>query len=59
MRFGSVWQVGVSSGLDDEDPPTVALKDVCEVQNLDYPEADVRDCTRTVRCYGILKQTAR
>jgi hypothetical protein len=27
-----------SSGLDDEDPPTVALKNVCEVQNLDYSE---------------------
>jgi hypothetical protein len=27
-----------SSDMDDEDPPTVALKGVCEVQNLDCPE---------------------
>jgi hypothetical protein len=32
-----------SSGLDDEDPPTVALKGVCEVQNLDYPEDGALD----------------
>ena len=32
-----------SSDLDDEDPPTVALKGVCEVQNIDYPEDGALD----------------
>jgi len=32
-----------SSDLDDADPPTVALKGVCEVQSLDYPEDGALD----------------
>ena len=32
-----------SNELDDEDPPTVALKGVCEVQNLDYSEDGALD----------------
>jgi len=48
-----------------EDPPTVALKSVCEVQNLDYSEDGALDsgiyeiALGAVRCYGLLVTTSR